>query len=648
MSTKTLFVISIFIFFAAILSACQSANDSAVPTSIDSAAVDDQKPQLVSRIVSSTADEANWQVVYQTNWMDLTSIECVEAQTCYAMTEEDAILRTTDGGTSWDKLGAGVGMVVHSDSPFACAEAGFCLLIESINGGNVWVTYNGGTTWEKSGVSPVNSPESLACPTSEKCILVTREGEIFSTEDGGKIWQKQIASNGITYKNITCFSESVCYIAGMVFAGEYGVVAKTIDGGLTWKQVGESPVRGLRAISCPTPSDCVGVGRFGIQITQDGGQVWRELPTGANGARSVDCSSPKNCFIIDGQGQLLSWDGVDLVKQKVEDEFSLRGVSCPSGDRCYMVGAFTAKNSNVPATDFGNNLNVSIGLVFLAGIVSFLSPCVLPVLPGYLTYLAARSSSQEIGKVSRWQVLLHGVAFVAGFSIVFITLGATASAIGQSLYGYKEWITRIGGVMIVFFGLQMAGLLRIPFLEFEIRKHAEPNPRMGYISSLLMGVFFSAGWTPCVGPTLGVVLTLAGTQASMTKGILLLALYSLGLGLPFIITALAMDRVGKWMRRMATITRYVTLASGILLIGVGMLLILGKLNFLNGLTSGSRYLYVICPCSVIRMEFNANVPQLDIFKINLRDVFSKRFREAVTAIQQLPMEYPRLRQRLSD
>jgi cytochrome c-type biogenesis protein len=154
------------------------------------------------------------------------------------------------------------------------------------------------------------------------------------------------------------------------------------------------------------------------------------------------------------------------------------------------------------------------------------------------------------------------------------------------LYGYKEWITRIGGVMIVFFGLQMAGLLRIPFLEFEIRKHAEPNPQLGYISSLLMGVFFSAGWTPCVGPTLGIVLTLAGTQASMTKGILLLALYSLCLGLPYIITALAMDRVGKWLRRMATITRYVTIVSGILLVGVGMLLILGKLNFLNGLLPG--------------------------------------------------------------
>jgi cytochrome c-type biogenesis protein len=585
MSPKTLLHISIFVFLSAMLSACQSISNltkngsSIAPASNTSTPIGDQQPQLVSRIVSSPAGEKNWQVVYQTNWMDLTSMECVENQTCYALSEGNAILQTKDGGKTWHKLES-AGMVVNSDSPFACSQAGFCLLVESTNGGNVWVTRNSGTTWEKSGTSPANSPESLACLASEKCVLVTRQGEVYTTEDGGVSWQIHLASNGITYKKIACLSETECYIAGMVFAGEYGIVVKTFDGGLTWKQAGESPVRGLRDISCPTSIDCVSVGRFGVQITKDGGQVWQELPTGANGARSVECSSPQSCFIIDGQGQLSSWDGINLVRQGVVDEFSLHGVSCAEG-KCYMVGAFTAKNSNAPMSDFGNNLNVSIGLVFLAGIVSFLSPCVLPVLPGYVTYLAARSSSQEIGKVSRWQVLFHGMAFVAGFSIVFIILGATASAFGQFLYGYKEWITRFGGVMIVFFGLQMSGLLRIPFLEFEIRKHGEPNPQLGYISSLLMGIFFSAGWTPCVGPTLGLVLTLAGTEASIAKGVLLLALYSLGLGLPFIITALAMDRVGRWLRRMANVTRYVTIATGILLIGVGMLLVLGKLNFLG-------------------------------------------------------------------
>ena len=212
-----------------------------------------------------------------------------------------------------------------------------------------------------------------------------------------------------------------------------------------------------------------------------------------------------------------------------------------------------------------------------------MSPCVLPLLPGYLTYLAARSGGQDVQRVSRRQVLFHGVAFVAGFSIVFITLGATASAVGHLLYDYKEWITRIGGVLIVFFGLQMSGWLQIPFLEMEIRRHTEASPRLGYVSSLLMGVFFSAGWTPCVGPTLGLVLTLAGTEASITRGVLLLALYSLGLGVPFLVTALAMDRVGRWMRRMAVVTRRVTIVAGVLLVGVGLLLILGQLNFLGEL-----------------------------------------------------------------
>jgi cytochrome c-type biogenesis protein len=573
MNTKKIFSASFLFLLGMILTACQMVNNPG-----DSIASDAPSSQLVSRIVFYNTVDANWQTEYQTNWMDLAGIVCMENQTCFALSEEESILRSMEGSKPWEKLQADH-MVVHSDSPFACAEGGFCLLIESVHGGNVWATYDYGTRWEQVGVSPIDTPENLACPTSESCILVGRLGNIFNTQDGGRTWHSQLASNGITYKSITCLSESKCYVAGMLFAGEFGIVAKTIDGGKNWNEAGTSPVHGLRAISCPSFDACITVGRFGIQATYDGGKTWQELNGGENGARRVGCASAENCFIIDNQGQLLHWDGMNLTKQTVAEEFSLRGISCAPDGKCYMVGAFT--NPNPPVQNSGNNLNISIGLVFLAGVISFLSPCVLPVLPGYLTYLAARSSGQEIKQVSRSQVLFHGIAFVAGFSIVFITLGATASAIGQSLYGYKEWITRIGGVLIVFFGLQMSGWLQIPFLEVEIRKHTEANPRPGYVSSLLMGVFFSAGWTPCVGPTLGLVLTLAGTEASITKGVLLLALYSLGLGLPFLITALAMDRVGHWMRRMATVTRYVTVITGLLLIGVGMLLVLGKLNFLG-------------------------------------------------------------------
>lgn len=578
MNTKRLFGVSLLLLLAWILTACQTSSDSD-----KSAIIDDQPSQLVSRVVFSEGVDANWQTAYQTRWMDMAGIVCVENQTCFALSDEDSILRSVDGGKSWDKLRA-ENMLVHSDSPFACAEGGFCLFVESINGGNVWTTHDNGTTWEQTGSSPTDAPEHLACPTAGSCILISRDGQIFNTRNNGKTWERKLASNGITYKRIICLNESTCYVAGMLFAGEFGVVVKTIDGGETWSQAGESPVHGLRSINCPSLDECLSVGRFGVQITQDGGETWREINGGENGARSVDCLSPQDCFVIDNQGKLLHWDGTSLINQTVTDEFSLRGISCIPDGGCYLVGAFNAPN--LPAQDSTNNLNISIGLVFLAGVISFLSPCVLPVLPGYLTYLAARSSGQDVKKVSRSQVLFHGIAFVVGFSLVFITLGATASAIGQSLYGYKEWITRIGGVLIVFFGLQMSGWLQIPFLEVEIRKHTEANPRLGYASSLLMGVFFSAGWTPCVGPTLGLVLTLAGTEASIAKGVLLLALYSLGLGLPFIITALAMDRVGSWMRHMANVTRYVTIATGILLIGVGMLLVLGKLNFLGELFPG--------------------------------------------------------------
>ena len=445
MNIQKLFGISFLFVIALSLTACQTLN---APDA--SAVVDNQSSQLVSRIVFSDTADANWQTAYQTDWMDMAGIVCTESQTCFALAEENSILRSVDEGKSWDKLRA-EDMSVHSDSPFACAEKGFCLLVESINGGNVWVTRDNGTTWKQTSVSPTDTPEHLACPTSGSCILISRDGQIFNTQDGGKTWDNQLASSGITYKRITCLNESTCYVAGMLFTGEFGVVAKTTDGGKDWVQAGDSPVRGLRAISCPSLNECISVGRFGIQVTQDGGETWREINGGENGARSVDCSSPQNCFVIDNQGQLLHWDGANLTRQTVADEFSLRGISCAPEGKCFIVGAFN--DPNLPIQNSANNLNISIGLVFLAGVISFLSPCVLPVLPGYLTYLAARSSGQDVKRVSRSQVLFHGVAFVVGFSIVFITLGATASAIGQLLYGYKEWITRIGGVLIVFFGL---------------------------------------------------------------------------------------------------------------------------------------------------------------------------------------------------
>jgi cytochrome c-type biogenesis protein len=226
-------------------------------------------------------------------------------------------------------------------------------------------------------------------------------------------------------------------------------------------------------------------------------------------------------------------------------------------------------------------LSYSIGWIFLAGLASFLSPCTLPILPGYVAYLAARCTGVSPAKVEKWRVLAHGAAFVLGFTTLFILLGATASALGRGLLLYRDWITRIGGVIIIGMGLYLTGLIRLPFLDRDLRAHAQPNPRLGYLSSFFMGIVFSAGWTPCIGPILTSVLMLAAYDASLANGMVLLGVYSLGLGVPFLILALLFDRLGAWLCRLARIARVVSILAGLALIAVGFLLAAGQMAFLN-------------------------------------------------------------------
>jgi cytochrome c-type biogenesis protein len=228
----------------------------------------------------------------------------------------------------------------------------------------------------------------------------------------------------------------------------------------------------------------------------------------------------------------------------------------------------------------------SLGWIWLAGVVSFLSPCVVPILPGYIAYLAGHAAGCDPAKVERWRVLVHGAAFVLGFSLMFILLGATASAAGRLLIGYRDWIARIGGVLMVVFGLQMAGVIHLPFLEYGTRPNVEPNPRWGLASSAAMGFAFATGWTPCIGLVLGSVLTLAAYEASFIRGILMLAVYAAGLAVPFLIVALLMDRMGRWVCRLAKISRYISIAAGILMIGFGILFAAGKLSLLAGVLPG--------------------------------------------------------------
>jgi cytochrome c-type biogenesis protein len=221
--------------------------------------------------------------------------------------------------------------------------------------------------------------------------------------------------------------------------------------------------------------------------------------------------------------------------------------------------------------------NISLGLAFLAGLASFLSPCVFSLVPAYIGYLGGRAagSSNHDSSINRWLTFSHGLAFVLGFSIVFIILGVTTSALGSLLYDARDWIAKIGGIVVVIFGLHMIGIFRISFLEYDTRRQELPDPKLGYLSSALMGIFFSAGWSPCVGPVLGSILTLSFTSGSVNQGAYLLTAYSAGLAIPFLLAALAIGWVTNVIRRYGRVMRYVEIVMGVVLVIVGFMLLLG-------------------------------------------------------------------------
>jgi len=226
--------------------------------------------------------------------------------------------------------------------------------------------------------------------------------------------------------------------------------------------------------------------------------------------------------------------------------------------------------------------SVTVPLAFLAGLASFLSPCVLALVPAYIGYLSGRSVTAEgVVVENRWQTFGHGVAFVAGFSLVFIALGAAASLIGAVLYDLRTWLARIGGVVVVIFGLHTLGVISVPFLDYDTRRQVRANPGLGYGPSVLMGVFFSAGWAPCVGPVLGAILTLALATGSLNQGVALLTAYSAGLAIPFLLAALGIGRVAEWMRRYAGAVRFVSKVTGAVMVIIGILLLTGSLQRLS-------------------------------------------------------------------
>ncbi|MCS6992658.1 MAG: cytochrome c biogenesis protein CcdA [Anaerolineales bacterium] len=225
-------------------------------------------------------------------------------------------------------------------------------------------------------------------------------------------------------------------------------------------------------------------------------------------------------------------------------------------------------------------LNISFGLAFLAGIASFLSPCVFALVPAYVGYLGGRAAGGEAQTENRLLTFSHGLAFVLGFSLVFVLLGVAASALGGLLYDLRVWLARIGGLIIIIFGLHMTGVFRIPFLEYDTRVQTLPDPKLGYLSSALMGVFFSAGWSPCVGPVLGAILTFAMNGGSVVYGASLLSAYSAGLAIPFLFAALGIGWVTTTLRKYGKVMRYVEIGMGVLLVIVGVMLMFGVFNLL--------------------------------------------------------------------
>jgi cytochrome c-type biogenesis protein len=230
--------------------------------------------------------------------------------------------------------------------------------------------------------------------------------------------------------------------------------------------------------------------------------------------------------------------------------------------------------------------DVPFSLAFLAGLLSFLSPCVLPLVPSYISFITGVSfedlKSGADRRRIRFLTITNSLAFISGFSLIFIALGASSSVVGRFLFEYQDYIRIIGGILVIFFGLFVSGILKLDFLTRERKFHLTGKPA-GYIGTFFVGMTFAAAWTPCIGPILGTILVYASSKASAMYGFKLLAVYSFGLALPFFLSSLMFNSFLSYSGKIRKYMRGIMIASGLLLIFFGLLLLTNNVRQLTAL-----------------------------------------------------------------
>lgn len=224
---------------------------------------------------------------------------------------------------------------------------------------------------------------------------------------------------------------------------------------------------------------------------------------------------------------------------------------------------------------------LTFGVAFVAGLASFLSPCVLPLVPIFLAQMVGQSVYQAGERhTKRLVTFLHALMFVGGFTLTFIALGATASTLGSFLHANQFLLRQVGGILLVMIGLHMTGLLKLPFLYWQKRFEFQPS-RPSYSASFVIGLIFAIGWTPCVGLILGPILGLAANAATLRQGVLLLLVYSLGLGIPFLLLGLGLDRFSKVLTWLKPHVGKIEIATGVIMIAMGVLIYFNLFLTLN-------------------------------------------------------------------